>query len=321
MRTAIVLLSLAVALPSAADADPLAHTYSIVARDPATGEMGVAVQSHWFSVGSIVTWAEAGVGAVATQSFVDPGYGERALSLLRRGVPPAVAMAQLVAADAQRDVRQVAIVDNTGRVAVHTGRKAIADAGHLTGAGYSVQANLMANARVWPEMARAYERTSGDLADRLLAALDAAEAAGGDIRGRQSSALRVVRTEPAGDEADLLHDARVDDRRDPNVELRRIVRLRTAHLRLDRADDLRAGGRVDDAVREARAALELAPESVQLGFWWGLELAKLGRDEEARPLLHRAFAADPGWRELVPRLVTAGLLEADAATVARIVAN
>jgi uncharacterized Ntn-hydrolase superfamily protein len=296
-------------------------TYSIVARDPASGELGVAVQSHVVSVGAIVHWAEPGVGAVATQSLARRAYGPGGLERMRAGASATDALAALLAEDDEREVRQVAMVDAAGRVAVHTGARCIAAAGHVTGDGYCAQANMMRRDGVPEAMAAAYEATAGPLAERLLAALDAAEAAGGDIRGRQSSALRVVRTEPAGDEADLLHDARVDDHRDPNVELRRIVRLRTAHLRLDRADDLRAGGSVDDAVREARAALELAPESVQLGFWWGLELAKLGRDEEARPLLHRAFAADPGWRELVPRLVTAGLLEADAATVARIVAN
>jgi uncharacterized Ntn-hydrolase superfamily protein len=322
MRTAVVLLSLAVALPSAADADPLAHTYSIVARDPATGEMGVAVQSHWFSVGSIVTWAEAGVGAVATQSFVDPGYGERALSLLKRGVPPAVAMAQLVAADAQRDVRQVAIVDNAGRVAVHTGRKAIADAGHLTGAGYSVQANLMANARVWPEMARAYERTSGDLADRLLAALDAGEAAGGDIRGRQSAALLIVRGTSSGrpwSGADRVFDLRVDDHPRPLIELRRLVRLQRAYNHANRGDELMSDKKVERALKEYAAAAKLAPEIAELPFWHAVTLASIGREAEARPLFEAVFAREPTWADLIRRLPAAGLLPDDPALIDRIV--
>src|SRR6185503_21041012 len=163
-------------VPLIVRADPLVHTFSIVARDPATGEMGVAVQSHWFSVGSIVTWAEAGVGAIATQSFVDPGYGPRGLELMRRGVVAPDALDQLVKADAQRDGRQVAIIDASGHVSAYTGKSAIAAAGHIVGDNYSAQANLMANDRVWPAMAKAFESTTGDLADRLLAALEAAQA-------------------------------------------------------------------------------------------------------------------------------------------------
>src|SRR3712207_3471501 len=174
------------------------HTYSIVARDPATGDMGVAVQSHWFSVGSIVTWAEAGVGAVATQSFVDPSYGRNGLDLMRGGAGAEDALKTLLARDEGREVRQVAMLDARGRVAAHTGAKCIEAAGHQTGRDYSVQANLMSNPRVWPAMARAFETSKGDLADRLLAALDAAERAGGDIRGKQSAALLVVKAQPSG---------------------------------------------------------------------------------------------------------------------------
>ncbi|HEX8335540.1 MAG TPA: DUF1028 domain-containing protein, partial [Pyrinomonadaceae bacterium] len=161
------------------------HTYSIVARDPATGELGVAVQSHWFSVGSNVAWAEAGVGAVATQSFIDPSYGKGGLDLMRGGAPAGEALKSLLAKDEGRDVRQVAMIDARGRVAAHTGAKCIEAAGDRTGANYSVQANMMLNDKVWPAMARAFESAPGDLAERMLAALDAAEGAGGDIRGRQ----------------------------------------------------------------------------------------------------------------------------------------
>ena len=218
MRQLALLFAVLLALPSAAAADPLAHTYSIVARDPKTGELGVAVQSHWFSVGSIVTWAEAGVGAIATQSFVDPGYGQRGLELLRHGVSAPDALAQLVAADAQQDVRQVAIIDAQGRVAAHTGKKAIAAAGHHVGTQYSAQANLMANAKVWPAMSAAYEKATGDLADRLLAALDAGQAVGGDIRGRQSAAILIVKPKSTGKPwagADRIFDLRVDDHAEP----------------------------------------------------------------------------------------------------------
>src|SRR5690348_3332682 len=174
------------------------HTYSIVARDPDTGELDVAVQSHWFSVGTLVPWAEAGVGAVATQSFVDPSYGKLGLDLMRAGRSAPEALKALLAADAGRDVRQVAMIDAEGRDAAHTGAKDIPAAGHVVGKGYSVQANLMANALIWPAMSRAFEGAKGDLAERMLAALEAAQAAGGDIRGKQSAALLVVSGKPTG---------------------------------------------------------------------------------------------------------------------------
>ena len=324
MRRTLTLLALACALvPGRAAADPLAHTYSIVARDPATGELGVAVQSHWFSVGSIVTWAEAGVGAVATQSFVDPAYGERALALLRKGVPAGDALRQLVAADLQREVRQVAVVDSAGRVAAHTGTKAIAAAGHHVGREYSVQANLMGNARVWPAMAEAYERSTGDLAERLLAALDAAEAAGGDIRGRQSAALLIVRPSSSGRPwagADRVFDLRVDDHPQPLVELRRLVRLQRAYNHANRGDELLSETKVEDALKEYAAAAALAPEIVELPFWHAVTLVSIGREAEARKLFTAVFEREPVWADLVPRLPAAGLLPDDRALIARIVA-
>jgi len=299
------------------------HTYSIVARDPATGELGVAVQSHWFSVGSIVTWAEAGVGAVATQSLVDPGYGGKLLARLKAGAAPADALAQLVQADAQRDVRQVAVVDAQGRVAAHTGVKAIAAAGHRVGAQYSVQANLMASDRVWPSMAEAYETTTGDLADRLLAALDAAQAAGGDIRGKQSAALLIVRAESSGRPwggADRVFDLRVEDHPQPLAELRRLVRLQRAYNRANRGDELLSEQKVEEALREYAAAAAIAPEIVELPFWHAVTLVSIGREAEARPLFEAVFANEPAWADLVPRLPASGLLPDDPALIARIVA-
>jgi len=322
MRVLAAIL-LVLGLGGTASADPLAHTYSIVARDPKTGELGVAVQSHWFSVGSIVTWAEAGVGAVATQSFVDPAYGPRALELLKRGVPAPDALAQLVAADAQRDVRQVAVVDAQGRVAAHTGAKAIAAAGQHVGAQFSVQANLMANAKVWPAMAAAYEGATGDLADRLLAALDAAESVGGDIRGRQSAAILVVKSTSSGKPwagADRLFDLRVDDQPAPLVELRRLVRLQRAYNRANRGDELMSEQKVEAALKEYAAAAEIAPEIVELPFWHAVTLASIGRETEAAPIFRAVFAKEPAWADLVPRLPASGLLPDDKGLVERIVA-
>src|SRR3989440_12752975 len=211
-----------------------AHTFSIVARDPETGELGVAVQSHWFSVGSNVAWAEAGVGAIATQSFIDPSYGRDGLDLMRGGASAEEALKSLLAKDEGRDVRQVAMIDARGRVAAHTGAKCIEAAGDHVGRNYSVQANLMSNARVWPAMARAFETTKGDLADRMLAALDAAQAAGGDIRGRQSAAIVVVTGKPTGKPwADRIFDLRVDDHPEPLKELRRLLTFQRAYKHLD----------------------------------------------------------------------------------------
>src|SRR5678809_1014161 len=202
------------------------NTFSIVARDSATGQIGVAVQSHWFSVGSIVPWAEAGVGAVATQSFVDPSYGKLGLDLMRTGKSGPEALRSLLAGDEGREVRQVAMIDAQGRVDDWAGKNDIQAAGHIVGKNFSVQANLMLNDKVWPAMARAFENTKGDLADRMLAALDAAQAAGGDIRGRQSAALIVVTGKPTGLAwKDRLFDLRVDDSSEPLQELRRLVIL------------------------------------------------------------------------------------------------
>jgi uncharacterized Ntn-hydrolase superfamily protein len=323
MRTLLLVLPILLAWPSAAAADPLAHTYSIVARDPKTGELGVAVQSHWFSVGSVVTWAEAGVGAIATQSFVDPGYGPRGLELLQRGVPAPEALKQLLAADAQQDVRQVAIIDAQGRVAAHTGSKAIAAAGHYVGTQYSVQANLMANAQVWPAMSAAYEKATGDLADRLLAALDAAQAVGGDIRGRQSAAILIVKPKGTGKPwagADRIFDLRVEDHAEPLVELRRLVRLQRAYIRANRGDELMSEQKVDEALKEYAAAATIAPEIVELPFWHAVTLASIGREAEAQPIFQAVFAKEPAWADLIPRLPAAGLLPDDKGLIKRILA-
>ena len=304
-----------------ATADPLVHTFSIVARDPATGEMGVAVQSHWFSVGSIVTWAEAGVGAIATQSFVDPGYGLRGLDLMRGGVAAPDALDQLVAADAQRDGRQVAMIDASGRVKAYTGKSAIAAAGHIVGDNFSAQANLMANDRVWPAMAKAFESTKGDLADRMLAALEAAQSAGGDIRGRQSAAILIVKGKSTGRPwagADRVFDLRVDDAPEPIVELKRLIRLQRAYGHANHGDELMTEKKVEEALGEYKAAAALAPEILELPFWHAVTLASIGREAEAAPIFTAVFAKEPVWADLMPRLPAAGLFPDDQALIARI---
>jgi uncharacterized Ntn-hydrolase superfamily protein len=287
-------------------------TYSIVARDPATGEMGVAVQSHWFSVGPIVTWAEAGIGAIATQSFVEPAYGPRGLEMMRSGRPAPEALAALIAADSSREVRQVAMIDAQGRVAAHTGKSAIAAAGHHVGAQYSVQANLMDNPSIWPAMADAFEKTQGDLAERMLAALEAAQNAGGDIRGRQSAAIVVVKPTSTGQPwLDRKFDLRVEDDPDPVGQLRRLVRLQRAYLDLNEGDAHVTLGNLPAAMTSYTAAMERLTDAETNGeapYWVGITLASQGKVDDAMPYLKRAYAQDKKWAALTTRLPAAGLL-------------
>lgn len=316
--TVLVLAAALLPLPSWAG-DPLAHTFSIVARDPATGDFGVAVQSHWFQVGPTVPWAEAGVGAVATQSFVKVDYGPRGLQLMKEGKTAREALDLLLAQDPQKDVRQVAMVDREGRVAAWTGPKCIAAAGHQTGAGFSVQANLMDKPTVWPAMARAFEAAKGDLADRLLAALDAAQGEGGDIRGRQSAALIVVRGKASGEPwRDSLVNLRVDDHPEPLTELRRLLNLHRAYEEMNQGDDAVATNDVPAAVRHYTRASELAPEIAELPFWQAVTLFTVGQEEKALAIFKDVFAREERWVRLVPRLPASGLLPDDPKKIERI---
>jgi uncharacterized Ntn-hydrolase superfamily protein len=296
------------------------HTFSIVARDPVTGELGVAVQSHWFSVGSIVPWAEAGVGAVATQSFVDPSYGKLGLELMRTGKSGPDALKSLLAGDEGREVRQVAMIDAGGRVDAWTGKNDIYAAGHIVGKNFSVQANLMLNDKVWPAMARAFESTKGDLADRMLAALDAAQAVGGDIRGRQSAALVVVTGKPTGQPwKDRIFDLRVDDSSEPLQELRRLVTLQRAYNHMNAGDLAVEKKDNEGALREYGAAEKLVPDNAEMIYWHAVALVNMGRVDESLPLFRKVFAADKNWATLTPRLPKSGLLPDDPKLIGRIV--
>lgn len=297
------------------------HTYSIVARDPDTGELGVAVQSHWFSVGPIVAWAEAGVGAVATQSFVDPSYGKNGLDLMRAGKSAPDTLKELLAKDEAREVRQVAMIDAHGRVDAWTGKNDIEAAGHIVGKNFSVQANLMLNDTVWAAMARAFENTKGDLAERMLAALDAAQAAGGDIRGRQSAALIVVTGKPTGQAwKDRTFDLRVDDSPEPLRELRRLVRLQRAYNHMNAGDLAVEKKDNEGALREYSAAEKLVPDNAEMIYWHAVALVNMGRVDESLPLFRKVFAMDRNWVRLTPRLPKAGLLPNDPKIIERIVA-
>ncbi len=297
-------------------------TYSIVARDPATGELGVAVQSHWFSVGSVVPWAEAGVGAVATQSLVDPAYGPLGLEVMRAGRGAPDALRGLVAGDPGREVRQVAMIDSSGRIAAHTGSRCIAAAGDVVNAElqFSAQANLMASDGVPEAMAEAFSKHTGDLADGLVAALEAAQRAGGDIRGRQSAALVVVSGKSTGKPwADRRFDLRVEDHPQPVQELKRLVRLQRAYLHMNAGDEAMEHNDFATANDEYTAAEQLAPQIVEIPFWRAVTLVSSGNVDAALPIFKRVFDKEPVWRELVPRLVKSGLLPDDKEVIDRIV--
>jgi uncharacterized Ntn-hydrolase superfamily protein len=308
-------LLIALAIPASAGA-----TFSIVARDSATGDIGVAVQSHYFSVGPIVPWAEPGIGAVATQSLVEVSYGPKGLELMRNGKSAEQALHDLLEQDPHPEVRQVAMVDARGNVAAHTGPKCIPDAGDTTGNEYSVQANLMANAKVWPAMASAYEKSKGDLAERLLAALEAGQAAGGDIRGQQSAAIVIVKGKRSNKPwADRIMDLRVEDSPKPIAELRRLVTLWRAYRYVDEGDAFVTDGKIEDAMKSYATAASLAPGNDEILFWQAATLWKLGREKEASPIFKKVFSrGGRRWVDLVPRLATANLLNDDPASIKRI---
>jgi uncharacterized Ntn-hydrolase superfamily protein len=275
-------------------------TYSIVARDPGSGALGVAVQSHWFCVGGVVSWAEAGTGAVATQSLAERSYGPNGLALMREGASAQEALAKLLGDDDEAAVRQIAFVDSSGGVAAHTGALCIPEASHVTGPGYSCQANIMARPGVPEAMAAAYESATGPLDQCLLDALDAAESAGGDLRGRQSAALLVVERE--GEPWRRAVDLRVDDHPEPLAEIRRLHRLHRAYELSERAEALTAEGRHDEAAPLYQQAAELAPESDELLFFAGLAAVVAGDMDTGLERVRRAISVNPGWRELLPRL-------------------
>lgn len=333
---------------------PLAHTFSIVARDPQTGEIGAAVQSHWFAVGQSVIWAEAGVGAVATQALIDPSYGKLGLDLMRAGKSAPDALEALLGGDPNNQVRQIAMIDNTGRVSVFTGCMDISQAGHSVGpepgknfvtrlvpspnskceskqdygSGFSVEANLMANSQVWPAMEKAFQEAKGDLADRMLAALDAAQAVGGDIRGRQSAALIVVKAKSSGKPwEDRIFDLRVDDAAEPLKELRRLVLLQRAYNHMNAGDLATEKKDNEGALREYAAAEEIAAKAegvqpsrlAEMMYWHAVALVNMGRVDQSLPLFSKVFAIMPSYRELTPRLPKSGLIVNDAKVMERIV--
>lgn len=289
---------------------PFAHTYSIVAYDEKTGDMGVAVQSHWFSVGTIVTWGEAGVGVVATQSFVNPAFGPGGLELLKKGKTPQEAVDELLKSDEGREFRQLAILDSKGKAASFTGKLCIQPAGNIVGKGFSVQANLMSNDNIWPAMEEAFKNSKGSLAERMLVALEAAEKAGGDVRGKQSAALLVVRAKSTGKVwEDRLVDIRVDDSSEPLPELRRLLKVHQAYKHMNDGDLAIEKNDMDAAMKEYSSAMKMFPDNLEMKYWTAVALANKGNMKEALPMFREIFAKDKNWRELTPRLLPNGLLK------------
>ena len=296
------------------------HTYSIVAFDEETGELGVAVQSHWFSVGFLVPWAKAGVGAVATQSFVKVDYGPEGLNRMENGQSAEEALNSLLAEDEGEAVRQVAMIDVKGSVAAHTGTKCIYAAGHQIGKNYSVQANLMEKETVWPSMANAFERSNGDLAEKMMAALEAAEAEGGDIRGKQSAAMLIVSGNPTGIPwKDVVMDIRVDDHAEPLKELKRLIRIHRAYQHANKGDHYLELEEIEKALVEYEKASEFYPENPELPYWSAVTLASKGNLDQAIPIFREVFQKEPRLRILTPRLVNSGLLPNDPALIEAII--
>ena len=303
--------------------EKLAHTFSIVARDTATGEMAIGVQSHWFSVGTIVSWGRSGVGVVATQSFVNPAYGPNGLDLMSQGKSAGEALQILVEADRGRDYRQVAFLDASGSVSAYTGSSCISSASHAMGENYSVQANMMLNDDVVPAMSKAFMKHSSlPLAERVLKVLQAAQATGGDIRGKQSAALIVVGPQVVDDVwNDHKINLRVDDHQDPLEELDRLLRVHRAYDHMNRGDLAVEHQDMEGALREYGAAEKMFPRNLEMKYWKAVALANNGRMEEALPIFEYVFDRNLNWRELTRRLPSSGLLtvsEADLQTILKL---
>ncbi len=289
--------------------EPFAHTYSIVARDTVTGEMGVAVQSNWFSVGSLVVWGKAGVGVVATQSFINPSFGPRGLALLENGLTPALAVKALLELDEGREVRQLAILDVQGNVEAYTGKNCIDAAGHIVGDNFSVQANLMDKNTVWPAMAEAFKKSKGSLAERMLIAMEAAQNEGGDIRGKQSAAILVVKGESTGHSwEDTVVDLRVEDHKNPLQEMKRLLTIHKAYDFMNKGDLAVESGDNILAKQQYMNAQKLNPNNLEMKYWYAITLANNGEMEEAKSILKNIFQKNKKWKELTPRLVKPKLL-------------
>ena len=302
--------------------EPLTHTYSIVARDSVTGDMGVAVQSHWFSVGSVVSYGKAGVGVVATQSLVNPSYGPKGLALMEQGLSPQQALDALLANDKGEMYRQVAFLDVNGKVATHTGALCIDEAGHKQGKNFSVQANMMLNNTVWEAMAKAFENTKGTLSERILATLKAAEGEKGDIRGKQSASILIVKGQATGSKwEDTILNLRVEDHENPVEELDRLMQIHKAYDFMNKGDLAMEEGNSEEAEHLYLEAQKLFPENLEMQYWYAINLLNNKQFDKAKPILQAIFKKDSNWKTLTSRLVKSKLLvisEKDLANVMKL---
>jgi len=302
--------------------EPFTHTFSIVARDAETGEMGVAVQSHWFSVGSIVSWAEPGVGAIATQSLVNVSFGPRGLELLKKGLSAGEVMKKLVESDEGSAFRQVAIVDSKGGISAHTGDKCIEDAGHIIGDQFSVQANMMLNKKVVPAMEKAFKNSKGPLAERMVAAMIAAQEAGGDIRGQQSASILIVKGQSTGKLwEDRLIDLRVEDHPEAVKEIARVLKVFRAYEHMNNGDLAIEHGDEKKALAEYGAAQEMFPDNIEMKYWTAVSLANIGKLEEALPIYKDVFKKDKNWKTLTGRILKNGMLTVEEKDYRQIMAQ
>ena len=289
--------------------EPFAHTYSIVARDTVTGEMGVAVQSHWFNVGTTVTYGEAGVGVVATQSLVNPMYGPKGLALMKQGLSAQQSLDALTQNDAGEMYRQVAMLNTKGEVAAHTGSSCIDMAGHRQGNNFSVQANMMLKNTVWDAMATAFKNTKGTLSERMMASMKAAEQEKGDIRGKQSAAILIVSGTATGNSwEDTLMDLRVEDHKNPLEELERLMKIHKAYDYMNKGDLAMEDGDSKEAEHLYLQAQNLFPENLEMKYWYAVNLLNNKETAKALPILKSIFKEDENWQVLIPRLVKSKLL-------------
>ena len=292
------------------NSEPFTHTFSIVAIDKEAGEMGVAVQSHWFSVGSIVAWAEPGVGAIATQSLVNVSFGPRGLELLKSGKMPQEVLQELLNSDDGKAFRQVSIINTNGDVSTHTGEKCIADASHITGDGYSVQANMMLNDKVVPAMSEAFKNSTGPLAERMIEALKAAQKAGGDIRGQQAASLLIVKTKSTGKIwEDRLIDLRVEDHPEAVNEIARLLKVFRAYEHMNNGDLAIEKNNEEMALQEYHAAQEMFPDNLEMQYWTAVSLANIGKIDDALDIFKTVFRTDRNWHTLTSRIVENGMLK------------
>jgi uncharacterized Ntn-hydrolase superfamily protein len=291
---------------------PLVSTFSIVAFDPSTKELGVAVHSRYFSVGSVVPWAEAEVGAVATQSFVNVSYGPRGLQLIKNGLSVDEVISKLTSEDKERDYRQLGIIDAKGNAAAFTGKKCLSWAGSKTGLNYSAQGNILASRKVVENMGKQFESTKGSLADRLIAALIAGDKAGGDARGRQSASLLVVKK--GGGRVgygDRFIDLRVEDHSNPIIELKRLLNLHRVYSLIDESEDRLTKCDFKEAMVAIKKAVRLNPKVDDAHIDMGILYLKLGRRTEAVRAFKEALRLNPKMKNLMKQLPKVGLIEPD----------